>query len=240
LNLNFDHSYCVDEKFKYWKRLEKLGFNLATYEVAHPDAKCRFIYFKDMQYLEFLSSSYSKPLPNQSGLSFSYSGELQTLQLKYQKVGLFPELTHRNYNWQENNKDYLPGWNFLTFNKVNFRTILVWFTHYEKSSSRKAKYVPHPNGVNRIIGHEFVINDKGRAFFSKILGCTIKDKIHLNENMTLYFKKGRTNRHEYVHLQADNSKKSNKYFKHYQKQEANGLNYYLVEQGERGVGIKIF
>jgi hypothetical protein len=203
--LYFDHTFTTDHNHKFWKKLEKYGFNLESNLVKHPDANCRFIKFNNFKYLEFVSTKDLTKFES-AGFSFGYSGKLKAFNVSLIKKGIKTKFTHRNYDWATNSKDYLPGWNFVTFQKLGFKTIYPWITEYELRPGMKErpKHISkHPNGVNHIVGHEFQINDKGRQFFESLLGKKIKDKFVFKDGITLYFTKGPKNLHKNVILKAD-------------------------------------
>src|SRR5690606_317684 len=127
--------------------------------MEHPGkAFCRFITFKGENprkrfYLEFVSigrggdTSFDCP-----GISFGYQTNLEKF---YKKINNnFPsKYTHRNYEWKKNEKDHLPGWNFLTFDKPIIKNVNAWFTEYEATNkSKKMKSPRHKNAVNSLHG----------------------------------------------------------------------------------------
>jgi hypothetical protein len=205
----FDHTYTYDSDFIFLEKLKHLGFTQAQRVTEHPGAICKFIYFNDKKYLEFVhpteESSFCAP-----GLSLKYDGPLIDLYKRLIKKGAPVVYKHRNYNWKENDTDHLPGWNFLSFKKWPLKTMYLWFTENESSpDSRKVPIkMKNPNSLNIIHGHEFSINKIGREIFELYLGKKLKDKIELGNETVFYFKEGKTNYHNSVILKFENIKKS--------------------------------
>jgi hypothetical protein len=213
--LYFDHTFTTDQNHKFLKKLEKHGFTLETKMTEHPDAKCRFIKFNNFQYLEFASVLDTTKFES-AGMSFGYAGKLKNFNQTLLKKGLHTKFTHRNYDWAINSKDYLPGWNFVSFQKLGFKTIYPWITEYElrpEMKERPKHIADHPNGVNHIVGHEFQINSKGREFFEALLARKIKDNYEFKDGVIFYFEEGRKNLHKNVVLKSDNFKLAAKFFK---------------------------
>ena len=215
MNTYFDHTYTADTNFKFMKRLKRLGFNLDANKVEHPHSKCRFITFDNSQYLEFIHPIGNTGHYDRPGISFGYKGSLKRFYDKKVKQGAELSFFHRNYQWKENSKYILPGWNFVQFKRTGIRTIFMWLTEYELINGKKrpTKKANHPNGVNRIVGHEFVINSKGRKIFELITGKKFKDKIEFSNGVVFYFTEGRTNLHKSVILKSSNAEKTKKYIK---------------------------
>lgn len=214
-NIYFDHTFTGDQNHSFLKKLKKMGFKVNDFMVKHPNADCRFLYFGKGSYLEFIHTPDENKILKRPGFSFGAKKNLEALFKKYKKSGLNCSFTHRNYNWHVNKKDYLPGWNFLEFKKIGFKTFYPWFTEYEPNPNSKRKFtqIKHPNCVTGIWGHEFVVNQSGRDFFRRVLGTKIQDKIILNCGTSFYFKEGRTNFHSKVILKTSNFKKTNSYIK---------------------------
>lgn len=230
----FDHTYTIDNNFQLIKRMESFGFKLSEKVVEHPSSRSRFIYLNNCKYLEFIQ--FTTPVKNWwnlSGISFGVNEGLKKYSNTPRIRSLKAEYSHRNYNWIENNLDYLPGWNFLGFKKVGFRTFHPWFTEYEKGRREIPNTVRHPNGVNDFHGNLFGINLKGRDFFERILKRKIKDKIQLSDGTWLYFKNASTNKHEAVILQSM-KKNSLETFKDNSKLiKTHGLELYLFDYPNR-------
>lgn len=210
INIYFDHSYTGDQNHAFLMQLKKYGFDVTDFLVKHPNSDCRFLYFGKGSYLEFIHCPDKNKDLKTPGISFGVKKDLKKLYEKYSQSGLACSYSHRNYNWHENNKDRLPGWNFIEFKNKGFRTFYPWFTEYEPNPNSKRKFTPvkHPNGVTGIFGHEFIINKAGRVFFERILETKIKDKITLKCGTSFYFKEGLTNYHSKVILESSNLKKT--------------------------------
>ncbi len=211
----FDHAYSGDQNHSFYKQLHKMGFTISEFMVKHPNSDCCFLYFGKGSYLEFVHNPDKNKILKKPGLSFAVRNNLEALLEKYKRIGLKCVFSHRNYNWRENNKDHLPGWNFLEFKKLGFRTFFPWFTEYEPNPNSKRKFIPvkHPNSVTGIWGHEFVINERGRDFFQGILGTKIKKKVTLDCGTVFYFKEGKNNHHSKVILKTKNIKKTSSFMK---------------------------
>ncbi len=212
-NIYFDHAYTGDQNHSFLMQLKKYGFKVTDFLVKHPNLDCRFLYFGKGSYLEFVHSPTK--VVKIPGFSFGAKKDLKKLYERYTQSGLSCTFYHRNYNWQENKKDHLPGWNFIEFKNKGFRTFYPWFTEYEPNPNSKRKFTPvkHPNGVTGICGHEFIVNKVGRAFFEKILETKIKNEITLKCGTTFYFSDGLTNYHSRVILSTSSLKKSMTYMK---------------------------
>ncbi len=105
--------------------------------------------------------------------------------------------------------DNLPGWNSITFEKLNIRGFFPWFTEYEKNPTRKRviETINHPNSVNEIIGHEFLINERGYNFFRTILKVKPEGEVILSDGVFLKFTPYKSNKHDKVVLKAKSQKK---------------------------------
>lgn len=222
----FDHCYTIDQKHIFLKKLAKLGFAIDDVTVNHPNSSCRFILFPNDRYLEFVYTSNPKR-SLKPGIAFGSSSSLEAKKEKLQKLGLQCEFEHRNYNWKENNKDRLPGWNYVLFKSLGIRTFYPWFNSYDPPRRPKT-LKDHPNKVIDIIGHEFAVNEKGIEFFSKILGVSIKDKTVLRNGETFYFKKGKTNLYTKVILSSSNLKKTKSFMKSAEDVEYEGKQGLLI------------
>lgn len=178
----FDHCFTNDPKHRFLKRLEKSGFILKPETVEHPgQAFCRFIMFgtgtganKKFQYLEFVDQRGKKKQYNE-GLLLGFSRGLEGFAKKLSR-SVDVQVFHKNYAWKENSRDRLPGWNFVSFKNLAFRTLPTYFIEYEPSPTRKKRKAPnHPNGVHSIIAVELNVNAPGKSFFKKILDISSGD-----------------------------------------------------------------
>ncbi|MCP4913221.1 MAG: hypothetical protein GY909_08875 [Oligoflexia bacterium] len=213
--LIFDHCYTKDIKHKFFKRLIKMGFKDLGFTTIHPKENiCKFIKFDDHQYLEFISTKYEEDIKKRPGLSFKSRGKLNVIFKKYQsKRGIEATYRHRNYNWKENNKDILPGWNFVDFKHVPFRNILLWLTEYEppkKGLKRLPFKSDHPNGVYALEAIILDVNERSKAYFDKLFGP--KKEGLLRKSQVVFRPSSRT-RHSLVILKCKSLKKAQKFIK---------------------------
>jgi len=229
--LYFDHTFTTDQNHKFMKKLERYGFTLEPNTTEHPGAKCRFIRFNDRKYLEFASVADLSKFES-AGMSFGYAGKLKTFNQTLIKRRIVTKFEHRNYDWATNSKDYLPGWNFVTFEKVGFKTMYPWITEYELRPGMKERplhVANHANGVNHIVGHEIMVNKKGREFFQALLGKKLKDKFEFKDGITFYFHDGPKNLHKSVILKANSFNQAAKYFKQRQLVQFRGQQAIYIE-----------
>lgn len=223
----FDHAYTVDTHHKFLEKLSRLGFTVSKDVVSHPGSICCFIKFETKPYLEFIHNP-SRKFP---GISFGCEGELKDLNRSYLKKGLSTNLTHRNYNWDENNIDHLPGWNFLDFNNRGFGTFYPWFTEYEARPNKKRKLSvqSHKNKVSGVIGHEFVLNSKGFDFFKRVLGGSVRSKFVLSNENVIHLREGETNYYSKVILRSKNLDKTAKFMSGQKFESFDGEDSILIE-----------
>jgi hypothetical protein len=214
--IKFDHAFTLDKNHKFLKSLHKAGFldNKAT--TLHPGAKCKFIYFDNYKYLEFVHQT-DKKLYNIPGISFNFDGKLENLYKKYVSKKIKCRFAHKNYEWMKNSKDHLPGWNFISFTHTGVKEFYPWFTEYEDSEKRKkkkrSKKVSNKNGVNQVLGHVFTLNTKGRKIFDLIFNLKNRKSYITPDGITLYFKDGKNNKYESIVLKSKNLNKTKKYLK---------------------------
>ncbi len=150
--LYFDHCFTLDQNHRLLKKLERLGFTLRPTATEHPGGHvCRFIMFKGKvrnQYLEFVHTRPGGDAYSHPGISFGYKGPLESYFKRIKKT-LPSEFVHRNYDWKADSKTRLPGWNFLTFKHLGFRTLLPWLTEYELLSANAPPTGPTRTAVTR-------------------------------------------------------------------------------------------
>jgi hypothetical protein len=213
-NIYLDHSYNIDQNFKFYKKLEKLGFTLDEQMVEHPGkAYCKFISLNGFNsrgkfYLEFVSFGKSAPiLEKEAGLSFGYKDNLEKFFHKI-KTKLPSNFEHKNYNWKENSTDRLPGWNMLAFKKHPIENINTWFTEYEFHPNRKKNKLPkHKNTVESIAGIILVLTKRSKKNLETILGKKIKDQIVLNDGTVIFLEMGKSDRYKSIILNARDIRK---------------------------------
>lgn len=217
-NIYLDHSYNCDQNFKFFKKLEKLGFTLDKQFVEHPGkAFCKFIMLKGYNkrkkyYLEFVSFGKGAPLiEKEAGLSFGYQENLEKYFKKI-KTKLPSTFTHKNYAWKANSVDRLPGWNMLNFKKRPIQNTFTWFTEYEPHAKKQkmAKIPKHKNGVESIHGILLSLTPKSKKNLETILGKKIKDKVELNDGTFIYVESGKTDRYKSIIVNAQSLKKVKK------------------------------
>ncbi len=150
---------------------------------------CRFIRFKNRmpndqkhdqkhdqrpyQYLEFvevtdtaqLLATYPKGTHEaeilEPGFSLiSHENLASVYESQREPLNLFePKFEHKNYDWKNDDKSPLPGWNYLTFDKPLLPGVHVWCTEYEPRPSRSLAEndLIHPNSVETIFGFIWTI-----------------------------------------------------------------------------------
>jgi|GEM_PF-1701311 len=218
----YDHAYTLDKGHKFLRELEKLGFTLNEQTVEHPGkAFCRFIMFSDpkrnlRQYLEFVDvrGKNQERKRKSPGLSFRFLKSLESYYKKLKKKpSLRPKFNHKNYQWKENSKDRLPGWNFVDFNSIPTKSLYPWFTEYEPSPHRKKspKKSAHPNGAYEIGTIEISVTPKVKGFFSDILSTKIKDHLVLGNGVKIFFKASSKNRFERILVRVKSLKRFEKF-----------------------------
>lgn len=196
-----DHSYNIDQNFRFYKKLEKLGFILDEGMVEHPGkAYCKFISLhgknkRNRYYLEFVSFGKGAPLiEKEPGLSFGYSKNLESYFKKINKK-IPAKFSHKNYNWKENSVDRLPGWNMLNFKKPPLKNIFTWFTEYEPRPNMKVKKVPkHKNTVNGIHGIRLELTNSSKKKLEIILGQKLNEKFDMGDGTIIYIQKAKVDR----------------------------------------------
>lgn len=208
-NIRFDHSYTNDQSHRFLKKLISLGFKKGDYDVEHPGKHfCSFIEFKNPNgnntYLEFIHTGRGGVRMSCPGLSFGYEKNLESYFKTIKKSVYQPHFSHKNYDWKNNSKDRLPGWNFVTFKKLGFRTIEPWFTEYEPPRKNRNWNNDHKNGANTLLGGKLVLNPKGIEFMQSILKLQIKDGFQLSDGTYWEVKKGSSNKMLQINLGAKN------------------------------------
>ncbi len=179
-SINFDHSYTEDIGHKFFKALGRAGFRLSEHQTAHPGKHfCRFIMFERvggrMAYLEFVNVGRGGKRVTNPGISLRCSGPLKKYfaGVKKQK-GVVAKYVHRNYDWKKDAKSNLPGWNFLTFSRPQFKNIYPWFTEYEPRPGAKRSPVPaHPNSARTIAGVVLAVREQDRPKLEKVFGRSL-------------------------------------------------------------------
>jgi len=222
MKLIVDHIYTRDQNHKFLKKLEKMGFQIDPATVKHPGGlTCRFITFRDekdgpRKYLEFASVS-PDPKARQircPGISFSTTTpigkvlERKLPQLK--KHGLRFKFKHLNYEWKDGDQERGPGWNFVEFPNLGFRTLYPWITEYEPNPNKptpKRPKISHPNGIRGIAAIEIEINQAGRRFFERLLSRPLSRPVQIASQPTLYFTEGKRTAIRSIILEASDPKK---------------------------------
>lgn len=176
MKIHFDHSYCADHNYRFFKRLERSGFKLSKQMEEHPGKHfCRFIFFDlaplpGFRYLEFIHVKKGGELVRKPGMSFASTSPLKPFHAKLKKKGLVSEYKHKNYNWKQNSTDNLPGWNFITFKRRS--NIFTWLTEYESVNEKPHPVfkIKHPNKAHKIVAFEIVFTKEELSFYTKVLG----------------------------------------------------------------------
>lgn len=207
MKIRFDHSYSTDQNFKFRMKLGKAGFYLPDYEVEHPGKRfCRFIPFLQKsiagyQYLEFIHTGKGGNFKNLPGMSVGALSSLKKFNTLLTKQGLKTEFVHKNYNWKENSKDTLPGWNFVTFKrKMN---VYTWMTEYEplkNGKSRKRIQVRHPNGAHKIMAFDFTLSTEDIKFYSLIFGRPKNETFTMECGNRIHYNIGKKSRINHIIL----------------------------------------
>lgn len=182
-NINFDHSYTEDIGHKFFKALGRAGFSLSEHRMAHPGKhSCRFIMFEQAggkkAYLEFVDVGRGGKRVNRSGISLRCEGPLKKYfdSVKKQK-GVTAKYIHRNYEWKKDAKSKLPGWNFLSFAKPQFKNIYPWFTEYEPRPGAKRRPIEaHPNSASVISGVVLSARKADKPKLEKVFGRSLTGK----------------------------------------------------------------
>lgn len=203
--LQFDHTFTPDQNHRFLRRLEKLGFTRNQKHAEHPGALCRFIMFrrpgqKRGRYLEFVHNTQrGKPAYKWPGLSLKSPGGLEQLFRRLaKKKALRVGFQHRNYDWKKNEKDRLPGWNFVTFGATP-KSCEVWLTEYETAKGRKpSPPVKHKNGAIDVVAVEFDVSVKDRRFFENLLQAKIGNRLMLPCGTAIHFHRAKRTREKSV------------------------------------------
>jgi len=218
MKLKYDHAYTNDPKHRFHKKLQKLGFTSFPPEVEHPGKQfCRFISFKATKselpvYLEFIDARDPNFPIRSAGLSLRALGPLEKAFKKFRKKGIRGNFAHKNYEWKKDSRSRLPGWNFVTFTRIGFRSLYVWITEYEKRSGVKPmKRQIHPNGVRWLHALEIEINPAGNSFFSKVFGHKLNQPRSMPGGQVFYYSGGRATRLKTIVLETYSLKHTQKF-----------------------------
>jgi len=219
-NIYLDHCFNEDQGFSFYKRLEKLGFILDPLTVEHPGkAFCRFIILNSNNprkkfYLEFANIGKGGKHENRPGLSFGYKNNLERFSQSLAGK-IKTKYDHKNYDWKNNSKDRLPGWNFLLFPKSAIRSILVWVTEYEPHVKKFKKIIvpKHPNSVYAIHGISLVLTPAGKIHMESVTGKKLGRKNKMSDGTFLYIKEGKKNKFENIILKCHSLQKLLKFSK---------------------------
>lgn len=168
---------------RFFKALGRAGFCLAEHQVAHPGKNlCRFIMFKQAggkkAYLEFVDVGRGGKRVDKPGISLRCEGPLKKYfdSVKKRK-GVTANYLHRNYEWKKDAKSKLPGWNFLSFAKPQFKNIYPWFTEYEpRPGVKRPAPKAHPNTASAISGIVLSARKADRPKLEKVFGSSFTGK----------------------------------------------------------------
>lgn len=211
----FDHCYTQDHNHRFLAKLRKKGFTMASHKMEHPGGLlCKFIGFKassprKIQYLEFVHTAKGNTPEKIPGVSFAAKGSVERLYHRRKNAKfLRTSFMHRNYDWKKDSKSRLPGWNFVMFKNMGFRSLWPWLTEYEKRPNAKKKPSSDFKHANHVVGIEalkFEVNPAGERFFKTICGKK-GDLLRLPCGTRFYFRKARVTRLKYVVLKSRNLK----------------------------------
>jgi|GEM_PF-4848684 len=169
----FDHAYTKIENEDDFFSLGKRGFFLKKGSVTHPGpVVCRFIKFTpsdypSWQYLEWCHTEDFKKMAEKMkakgepevtpmGIGHRTVGDVQKLfsGMKGQFDGYSLFSKHKNFDWQKNDKDILPGWDYVTTKKPLLPGITVFGVKYGDPGAKIVKTAPkvHVNSAYKIIG----------------------------------------------------------------------------------------
>jgi hypothetical protein len=166
----FDHTNQISKDGEVFRKLLGKGFTGSERKVNYPgQQKCEFILFRtvpeQLTYLEFFHHDPSLPKDEVEfgkdprdlwpGFSLKASRNLEDFfkSRKSDFAEYKPYFEHKNYNWSEDNKSRLPGWNFLKFDNDPVDGIVLWVTEYEKRSTPMSQEpIVHANHAKGIVG----------------------------------------------------------------------------------------
>jgi hypothetical protein len=221
MKLKFDHSFTSDQNHRFRNKLEKAGFKLEKHMVEHPGKHfCKFIYISvtkkaGYQYLEFIHTGKGGKDYGIPGVSLGAQEPLEPYSKKLKAKKIEVKLVHKNYDWKKNDKDRLPGWNFLDFPKHKSK-IFTWLTEYEKRKKRKSfkkTGFNHPNQVYKMVGLEAIFDTNDEALYSKMCGKPSKNEFILACGTNLSYQKGKKSRVSTIVLATKDLNKLVKKFK---------------------------
>lgn len=182
-NINFDHSYTEDIGHRFFKALGRAGFSLSEHRMAHPGKHfCRFIIFEQAggkkAYLEFVSVGHGGKRVTKPGISLRCAGPLAKYFDRVKKqTGVAAKYVHRNYEWKKDSKSKLPGWNFLTFSRPQFKNIYPWFTEYEpRPGVKRLAAAAHLNTASTISGVVLSARKGDMPKLGKVFGRSLAAK----------------------------------------------------------------
>jgi len=218
MKTRFDHSNTFDRNFAFMRKLEKAGFILGSNEVEHPGKHfCRFIYFpqdkKHRTYLEFIHVGKNGEKIDTTGLSFASVDALKKIYKNLVSKKIECKLSHKNYDWKNNNIDRLPGWNFIEFPK-KMKSLEFWGTEYEKNPFKKRPTVfkIHLNGVSKILSLEMALSPKDLPLFESIFKKEKDGALSFFNGVSIHYKLAKKTHIQSIVLGTKNLKKMVKEF----------------------------
>ncbi len=197
----FDHTWCLIDSIETYKRLAEFGFQTDLEDETNlPENRVSWFLIFNNGYLEFIEDKSTPSMHDDeapfSGFSLradeNLSAFYEARRSEFQANGV--GFVHRNYNWEENSTDHLPGLNFLIFDSPLTQGIFTWVTEYENPNGKENDGGPnlpqvfHKNGCNSILGAYWVYNSlQDVRPLNDFLNIPIdQGKIHLHNGFTIY------------------------------------------------------
>lgn len=130
-------------------------------------------------YLDFIPPGM---VPYSPGISLALAEEsqksIQDFQVEFEDWE--PYLLHENY--EGNQEEYQPGWNYLNFTRSVIPDTFVWITECEKPFPATHPKTNHPNQVTGITGLVFDLEEGDLAGLSALTGQSFREgKLDLGE-----------------------------------------------------------
>jgi hypothetical protein len=235
-----DHTYSLTEKESDYKSLQARGFTPLGRSVNHPGPLTCYYYSFDpaknptKQYLEWCISPSIKKMNDEMlkngdgtfprvGLGLKTETSIKPFFEFVQKN--FPDLgasfEHKNYDWQKNHIDELPGWNFVSFKTQLIKDVNFFALSYDKRPENiiknDAKAFCHKNSVDGVLGLIFDMTHQEFYRLDQLFGTTPVKNGHIynhgvliinrlaDQELQKYFK-GKTESEKAVILHASDIK----------------------------------
>lgn len=98
------------------------------------------------------------------GLGFKTEGDinsiLNSLEPKFKKYGIYS--FHKNFEWEKNNTDILPGWDYIMSKSPIIKDLTLFTVRYgshPKNLLPKRTIVPNPNSADKILATLLDVSD---------------------------------------------------------------------------------